>query len=215
MFALYLLGLMYLANPRRAEASLASSPNSFLRFGAQNLAAVSCKGASASAGKVEDSDKASSLPSGYPSHRRCNSGHDPTAVVRSTSSEISAYVTIIGNYVRADADAAGSFFQDIIPALLVLGVGSGGRDERGWKREGDWGHSKRLPPRLSAVLRSLVDSTRRGAAQLGGACTDRNGVCFVSVRIVPQSRYFQHFLIEALPTGVLDGPGRTRCCFGV
>ena len=76
-------------------------------------------------------------------------GPDPP----SASDETRACVAIVGNYVRADADTAGAFFRDIIPKVMIMGSEGGGR--------GRAASSGRVPRRLAAVLRSLVDSTRR------------------------------------------------------
>lgn len=75
-------------------------------------------------------------------------GPDPS----SATDEIRACVAIVGNYVRADADTAGAFFRDIIPKVMVMGSEGGGRGRA---------VSGRIPRRLAAVLRKLVDSTRR------------------------------------------------------
>eukprot|EP00904_Undaria_pinnatifida_P006691 jgi/Undpi1/3151/HiC_scaffold_15.g06525.m1 len=74
-------------------------------------------------------------------------GPDPS----SATDEIRACVAIVGNYVRADADTAGAFFRDIIPKVMVMGSEGGGRGRA---------VSGRIPCRLAAVLRKLVDSTR-------------------------------------------------------
>lgn len=66
--------------------------------------------------------------------------------------ETRACVTIVGNYVRADPDTSSSFFQDVIPKVLLMGVGGGGKGRGG---------STRVPGRLAAVFRALVNSTRR------------------------------------------------------
>lgn len=87
-------------------------------------------------------------------------------MTRAAPDEAGACVTIIGNYVRADADTAGAFFRDMIPTLLVLGFGCG--DGGGGRRGAGRGSAKRVPPRLAAVLRRLVDSTRRGAVDVIG-----------------------------------------------
>lgn len=60
-------------------------------------------------------------------------------------------MTIIGNYVRADADTATSFFRDVLPKVLLMGRAGGVGNACG-----------RVPPRLAMVLRSLVDMTRHG-----------------------------------------------------
>lgn len=87
-------------------------------------------------------------------------------MVRAAPDEAGACVTIICNYVRADADTAGAFFRDMIPALLVLGFGCGDGGGGGGGRGAGRGSAKRVPPRLAAVLRRLVDSTRRGVVDV-------------------------------------------------
>lgn len=82
----------------------------------------------------------------------------PSSSSSATADETRACVTIVGNYVRACGETSASFFRDILPKVLLMGMagGGGGRRRRG---EG----SKRIPRRLAALLRSLVASTRQGA----------------------------------------------------
>ncbi|CAM9250981.1 unnamed protein product [Ectocarpus sp. 12 AP-2014] len=98
-----------------------------------------------------DSDAAPPPPSSRNRRRR-------TAVATASfaalppEDETRACVTIIGNYVRADPDTSGAFFRDVIPKVLLMGMGGG--------RRGQSGGSRRVPRGLAALLRSLVRSTR-------------------------------------------------------
>lgn len=86
----------------------------------------------------------------------------------SPAEETRACVTIVGNYVRADPDTSASFFRDIIPAILLTGIGAVGGGDKGCGRRQHGGRGRgrvvgpgRISRRLAEVFRSLVESTRQ------------------------------------------------------
>ncbi|CAB1115099.1 unnamed protein product [Ectocarpus sp. CCAP 1310/34] len=127
-------------------------------FGQQDMAveagediAPSQASSSSEGSRDSDSDAAPPPPSSRNRRRRTAVATASFAAL-SPEDETRACVTIIGNYVRADPDTSGAFFRDVIPKVLLMGMGGG--------RQGQSGGSRRIPPRLAALLRSLVRSTR-------------------------------------------------------
>ncbi|CAM9323833.1 unnamed protein product [Ectocarpus fasciculatus] len=111
--------------------------------------------ASSSSERSRDSgsgDAAPPPPSSRNRRRRRRAVATAAFAGQSPEDETHACVTIIGNYVRADPDTSGAFFRDVIPKVLLMGMGGG--------RRGQSGGSRRVPRRLAALLRSLVRSTK-------------------------------------------------------
>ncbi|CAM9096093.1 unnamed protein product [Ectocarpus sp. 6 AP-2014] len=118
---------------------------------AEEDTAPSQASSSSEGSRDSDSDAAPPPPSSRNRRRRTAVATASFAAL-SPEDETRACVTLIGNYVRAGPDTSGAFFRDVIPKVLLMGMGGG--------RRGQSGGSRRVPRRLAALLRSLVRTTR-------------------------------------------------------